>query len=85
MSKRSSLSRLEDLKRGFVDVGRFRYILHKIDMEPWRDKICPICNKGFVEDPRNKYENFDIHPGCVLTDAYDMWVQAHYEEKYAEE
>src|SRR5260221_2158157 len=64
MSKRSGLSRWEDLRRWFVDVGRYRYILHKFDMEPWLDKTCPICNLGFDKEPTYYYESYPIHNTC---------------------
>lgn len=84
MSKRSGLSRWEDLKRKFVDVGRHRYILHKIDMESWRDKTCPVCHKGFMKEPQFYFNSYGIHDECSFTPAYDMWVQGEY-DKYAEE
>jgi hypothetical protein len=73
MSKRSGMSRLEDLRHKFIDVGRHRYILHKIDMEPWLDKTCPICNKGFTEDPRFSFMSYAIHFGCWESPAFAEW------------
>ena len=74
MSKRSGLSRLEDLKRGFVDIGRYRYILHKFDMETWRDKICPVCNKGFSGEPRYYFNSHAIHwDTCTSGVRWERW------------
>lgn len=75
MSKRSGLSRLEDLKRRFVDIGRYRYILHKIDMEDWRDRICPVCKFGFAGPPQYFMSIYAIHNDCALTPAYEAWIQ----------
>lgn len=61
MSKRSGLSRWGDLKRGFIDVGRHRYILHKFDMEPWRNKTCYGCEGAFTEEPRYSFAGFPMH------------------------
>lgn len=78
MSKRSHLSLLGDLQRGFLDIGRYRYILHKIDMEPWRGKFCPICNKEFTEEPRFRFMSYDMHIDCTFTPAYDVWMNDWY-------
>lgn len=85
MSKRSHMSRWEDLKRWFVDVGRHRYILHKIDMEPWRDQTCPICNNGFIKEPRFYYEGKPIHSECADGPAWQLWVDAMYYQRYYNE
>lgn len=61
MSKRSGLSRWEDLKRWFIDVGRYRYILHKFDMERWRDTPCPSCGIAFTEEPRYYAMGIGLH------------------------
>jgi len=74
MSKRSGLSLLEELKRGWIDIGRYRYMFRKIDMETWRDKICPICNKGFTSEPNFSYESYSMHWGCYDSDKGEKWV-----------
>lgn len=80
MSKRSGLSRLQDLKRGFVDVGRYRYILHKIDMETWRDKICPICRKGFSKEIGYFFMSYGVHDECYGTPEFNTWADKFYED-----
>lgn len=76
MSKRSGLSRLEDLKRGFIDIGRYRYILHKIDMEVWRNQPCPQCKKDFTEEPTCYFDGMGIHWDCS-----DDFIQQYYDEE----
>lgn len=76
MSKRSGLSRLQDLKRGFVDIGRYRYILHKFDMETWKDQTCPICEKGFEKEPTYYMNYFAIHNDCADSPAFDLWIES---------
>lgn len=94
MSKRSGLSRLEDLKRWFIDVGRYRYILHKIDMEPWQNQNCPVCGEGFTSAPNFFMSSYPIHTEqcqnskgeeCYFTHAYYEWVQKTFysDEEYA--
>jgi hypothetical protein len=78
MSKRSNMSRIEDLKRGFVDIGRYRYILHKFDMESWRGKVCPICNISFTEEPRFHFSSYSMHLDCTFTPEYDVWMNQWY-------
>lgn len=85
MSKRSGLSRLEDLKRHFIDIGRYRYILHKFDMETWRDKICPICSRGFTGEPNFSYESISIHWDCFDSDEGQDWVNKHNDEYHSDE
>ena len=85
MSKRSGLSRLEDLKRGFVDIGRYRYILHKFDMEIWRNATCPICGNGFSSEPKFSYESRSMHFDCYLSDEGHEWANKHYEEYHSDE
>ncbi len=86
MSKRSGMSRIEDLRRWFVDLGRYRYILHKIDMEPWRDKFCPVCGEGFTSEPGLYFMNYAIHytnsrgEECSYGVQYDAWLSAKYAE-----
>jgi hypothetical protein len=82
MSKRSGLSRLEDLKRGFIDIGRYRHIYHKIDMETWRDKTCPICGQGFTEEPRTSFMSHSMHNGCSWGPEFDKWFAKWYEAEY---
>ena len=67
MSKRSKMSRWQDLKRGFIDIGRYRYVFHKFDMERWRDYFCPECGGGFTEEPGFYFESKAIHDGCWET------------------
>lgn len=82
MSKRSGLSFLEELKRGWIDIGRYRYMFRKIDMETWRDKICPICEKGFTEEVRYFFMSYAIHNKCADTEEFNSWTQKFYEEDY---
>lgn len=82
MSKRSGLSRFEDLKRGFVDVGRYRYILHKFDMETWRDKTCYGCGKGFSADPHLTYNSYAVHNVDCMNKAAER-LRKEYPEEYA--
>jgi hypothetical protein len=76
MSKRSNMSRLGDLRHGFVDVGRSRYILHKFDMEPWRDQRCAGCGEGFTEEPRLTYSIYPMHN----LDCMDKYIVANPQE-----
>lgn len=85
MSKRSGLSRLEDLKRHFVDIGRYRYLLNKFDMETWRDKTCPICNKGFAKEITYFFMSQGMHNECVDTEEFQTFVQKHYDDQYDDE
>ena len=39
------------LRRGYVDGGRIRWVLHGVDMEPWRDQVCGWCGEGFDREP----------------------------------
>lgn len=80
VSKRSGMSRIQDLRRKFVDIGRYRYILHKFDMEPWLDKTCPICHKAFTKEPNFYFMGIPVHSDCSMTDAYDVWLEAKYNE-----
>jgi hypothetical protein len=73
MSKRSGMSRLEDLKRWFVDVGRHRYILQKVDMEVWRNFTCPICGEGFTKDPGYMANGNYMHSEHIGTLAHTKW------------
>ncbi len=81
MSKRSGLSRIEDLKRGFIDIGRFRYMLRKHDMEPWRNRTCPICNFGFGKEPSYYFMSYAIHNDCSFTPAFEKWAEEFYDEE----
>lgn len=91
MSKRSGLSRFQDLKRGFVDIGRYRYILHKFDMETWRDKTCPICGEGFTKEPNYYFMSFAIHTTlsggkeCGIGPEWETWVAKITDETYGPE
>lgn len=96
MSKRSGLSRLEDLKRWFVDVGRYPYTLHKIDMERWRDYFCPVCGEGFdfVKEPNYRFMSWYIHTeqfpntrgeDCSVGPVWDSWLSDFYDQEYGGE
>jgi hypothetical protein len=85
MSRRSHLSLLGELKRGFIDIGRYRYMFNKFDMETWRDKTCPICNKGFTSEVTFTYESFPMHFDCYISDEGREWVQKHYDEYHKDE
>lgn len=80
MSKRSRLSRWQDLKRGFVDIGRYRYILYKIDMETWRNRVCPICKISFTEEPNYYFSSYAIHTSCTDKPEYEIWLIEQYKE-----
>ncbi len=82
MSKRSGMSRLEDLKRGFIDIGRYRYIYHKIDMEPWSGEVCPICEQEFTEEPKMHFMSYDMHGHCSFGTDFDKWYEKWYENEY---
>jgi hypothetical protein len=49
-------------------------------MEPWRDKLCPVCNFGFGKEPTFYMDNFPIHNDCSFTEAYDKWMTKRYKE-----
>jgi hypothetical protein len=74
MRKRFSIN----LKKRYIDIGRYRLILHKFDMEPWREQICPICTKGFSEAPKFFYESTPIHSACASTEEYSTWATHRY-------
>jgi hypothetical protein len=76
MSKRSGMSRLEDLRHWFVDTGRYRYVLHKFDMEPWRNQRCSGCGEGFASDPRLTYSIYPMHN----MDCLDRYLAANPQE-----
>jgi len=71
-----------DLKRKFVNIGRYRYLLHKVDMEPWRDRVCPVCEKAFESEPHYYMNSRGIHNTCTFTPAYDAWVSSFDDEDY---
>ena len=79
MSKRSHMSRWEDLKHWFIDVGRHRYILHKFDMEPWREKVCYGCGGPFTEEPRYSFASNSMH-WSNTKDCTDIGTQRWYAE-----
>lgn len=76
MSKRSGMSRWEDLKRWFIDIGRYRWILHCFDMEPWRNSPCPQCGIAFTEEPRNSFMGTNLHSEC-FSPYMDQWCIDH--------
>lgn len=82
MSKRSGMSRWENLKRWFIDVGRYRFIIHRFDMEPWRKQFCPICGEGFKSAPQTYMNSYAIHNDCWESPHYDVWVNKVFDELY---
>lgn len=69
-----------DWHRKFLDVGRYRYRFLKIDMEPWRDRTCPICEQEFTSEPRFYFMSHAIHwETCAEGEKYEEWLQQFYD------
>lgn len=71
-----------DWGRKFLDTGRYRYRVLKIDLEPWRDHVCPICHKAFTSNPGMSYNSMDIHTDCAYGTEWDVWTQEEYLRVY---
>lgn len=69
-----------DWARKFLDTGRYRYRFMRIDLEPWREQTCPICEKGFGKAPNFYFMSYPIHWDCVDSEDYVAWVATIYDE-----
>lgn len=58
-----------------IDIGRYRYRILKIDLAPWLNYTCPVCEQGFTENPRLYFMSYAVHFECFDSNKGREWEQ----------